>query len=130
MPQNAAELGKLEGFGRVGRLFRPVTNRGETILQGDQSLATLELGLDVGPPLIVLREPVEAATGRGRRFAESPECQQRLAPCRVRHPEPRFDPDGRLVMADRLVQPVRVARGQAKAGAGERGVRVNPQGRW
>ena len=97
-------------------------------MQGDQSLAAPKLGEDVGSPLMILREPVEAAAGRGRRFAESPECQQHLAPCRVRHPEPRFDPDGRLVVADRLLQPVRVARGEAKAGAGERGVRVNPEG--
>ena len=78
---------------------------------------------------MILREPVEAAAGRGRRFAKSPEGQERLAPCGVCHPEPRFDPDGRLVVADRLVQPVRVAGSDAKAGARERGVRVDLEAR-
>ena len=75
-----------------------------------------------------LREQVKAAAGRSQGIAEPPECQQRLAPCRVRHPKPRFDPDGCLVMADRFLQSVRIARREAKAGAGECGVRVDPEG--
>ncbi len=128
MSLEAAELGELESLGRVGGLVLPLEDRGKTILQGDQSLAAPKLGQDVGSQLMTVREPVEAPAGRGHGLAESPQGHERLAPCRVRHPEPRFDPDGRLVVADRLVQPVRVARGEAKAGAGERGVRVNPKG--
>ena len=64
---------------------------------------------------MILREPVEAAAGRGLGLAESPQGQERLAQCRVRHESPRFEPEGGLVVADRLVQPVRVSRGEAKA---------------
>ena len=79
LPLEAAELGELEGFGRVGGLVLPLEDRGEPILQGDQSLAAPELGEDVGSQLMILGEPVEATAGRGLGLAESPQGQQRLA---------------------------------------------------
>ncbi len=38
-PMSAAELGELERFGRIDGLVLPLEDRGEPILQGDQSLA-------------------------------------------------------------------------------------------
>ena len=125
-PQSSANSRSL---GRVGGLVLPLEYRGKTILQGDKSLAAPELGEDVGSQLMSLREPVKAAAGRGHGLAEPPQGHERLAPCRVRQPEPRFDPEGRLVVADRLVQPVRVARGEAKAVARESvAFGVDPEG--
>ena len=79
-PQDAAELGELEGLGRVGGLVLPLEDRGKTILQGDQSLAAPELGQDVGSQLMTLGEPVEAAAGRGLGLAESPQGQRAPGP--------------------------------------------------
>jgi hypothetical protein len=44
LPPDAAQLGELEGFGHVGGLFVAPEDRGQTILQGDQSLAARRAG--------------------------------------------------------------------------------------
>ena len=80
MSQDAAELGELEGLGRVGGLVLALEDRGQTVLQGDQSLAAPELGEDVGMQLVTLGEPVEATAGRGLGLAESPQGQEAPGP--------------------------------------------------
>ena len=72
-------------LGHVGGLVLPLEDRGKTILQGDQSLAAPELGKDVGSQLMTLGKPVEATAGRCLGLAKSPQGQQCLAECRVRH---------------------------------------------
>ena len=128
LPPDAAELGELEGLGHVGGPFLAPEDRGQAVLQGDQSLAPPELGDDVGAQLVIPGQPVEAAAGRGLGVAESPERQEGLAERRVRPEEPRIEPEGLLVVADRLVQPVGVPRAEAEVVSGEAELRIELEG--
>ena len=119
LPQDTGDLGELEGLGQVGGPYFAPEDRGQALLQGDQSLAAPELGEDVGAQLMIPGHPVEAATGRGLGVAEPPEGQEGLAERRERPEKARIEPKGLLIMADRPVQPVGVPWAEAEVVSGE-----------
>ena len=110
--------------------FLALEDLGEPVFQGGQPSAPPEQGFHVGAELVIPGEPVEAAAGRDLGFAEPAESQERLAEdCGDSGVQPRVGPEvhpeGLLEVVNRLVQPARVARGEAEVVVGDAELRVD-----
>jgi hypothetical protein len=85
LAQNAAHLGELERFARIGGLGTFLKHRNESVVQRDQALTAPKLGKYVRMALVTLRKSIEAAASRRLSFAETTLRQERLTKSGVRH---------------------------------------------